>query len=553
MKILRRYWKLILIFLIALLLRTFALSEIPVGLHGDEASIGYNAYSLLKTARDQDGHFLPLAFDQFGNFRAAGYHYIDIPFIAILGLNALSVRLPAAIFGALTVVVLYYFVLELFGNKKTAYLSSFLLAILPWHINLSRASSEAIISTFFAVLGMTFLLKGLKNKLPQIHFFLFGLLAFAVSIFFYHASAFFIPVFLPFLFLLSPWIKNKKTTALLICLAVIGISLLFLTIGGGKGRASQVSILSIPGGTTELKRQTDEEGTQNPLLTRFYHNKFYFYGRLFLSSYTQHFSGTFLFVDTGLPIRYKIPWTGNVYLIEAPFILLGFAFLLSEGLKNRQYFLLIPIVWLFIGAMPAGLTWEDIPNLVRSNFMAEALVMIAAFGFYQSIKLVNGKTRIVIALICALILIQNFAIFLNNYFYHTKIHEPWHRSASEPDLIYSLNGFAKNGQKIIMTTQNNNSFIFYLFYNKFDPATFQKLGSPHEKDGLKFKNITYTYSDCPLSPVAGNSDTNATGNIGDIFVDLASCTLPKNAQLLKVVRTPDGTPSFIIVKEGPPL
>ncbi len=105
---------LVLIFLIGLFLRVYKLAEIPVGLHGDEASIGYNAYSLLNTAKDQDGNFLPFSFDQFGNFRAAGYQYIDIPFIALFGLNALAVRLPAALFGSLTIIVFYFFLKEFF-------------------------------------------------------------------------------------------------------------------------------------------------------------------------------------------------------------------------------------------------------------------------------------------------------------------------------------------------------------------------------------------------------------------------------------------------------
>lgn len=150
----KKHLLIIIIFFIALFLRTYALSSIPVGLHGDEVSIGYNAYSLLKTARDQDGNFLPLSFDQFGNFRAPGYQYIAVPFIALLDLNALSVRLPAAIFGSLTILVFYLFLVELFRNKNIALIGSFLLAILPWHINISRGTSEAVISSFFVLLGI---------------------------------------------------------------------------------------------------------------------------------------------------------------------------------------------------------------------------------------------------------------------------------------------------------------------------------------------------------------------------------------------------------------
>ncbi|MCL4360317.1 hypothetical protein M1555_03640 [Patescibacteria group bacterium] len=60
------------IILAGLAVRFFNLAGMPVGLHGDEVSIGYNAYSLLKTGRDQNGNFLPLAIDQFGDWRPAG-------------------------------------------------------------------------------------------------------------------------------------------------------------------------------------------------------------------------------------------------------------------------------------------------------------------------------------------------------------------------------------------------------------------------------------------------------------------------------------------------
>lgn len=229
----------IIIFLIGLFLRTYALSSIPVGLHGDEVSIGYNAYSLLKTARDQDGNFLPLSFDQFGNFRAAGYQYVAVPFVALLDLNALSVRLPAAIFGSLTIIVLYFFLAELFQNETISLIGSFLLAILPWHINISRATSEAVISTFFVLLGMHILYKALQKKNFSFTLFLFSFLSLFTSFFFYHASGFFVPAFLPFFFLFSflifPLSKEKIIGSVCLYVALVLGLVFFLTVGSGGG------------------------------------------------------------------------------------------------------------------------------------------------------------------------------------------------------------------------------------------------------------------------------------------------------------------------------
>lgn len=538
------------IVLLASILRFYSLGTIPVGLHGDEASIGYNAYSLLKTAKDQDGNFLPLAFDQFGNFRAAGYHYIDVPFVALFGLNALAVRIPAALFGSLTVIVFYLLLLKLFENKTIALLGSFLLAILPWHINLSRASSEGIVSSFFVLLGVYILYTGIKQKTFSLKIFSLSLLSLMTSFFFYHAASPFVMIFLPFLFLLgfltySPT-KVKIIGSIILYIALVFGLFFFLTVGKGTGRASQVSLLNIPGGTKEVKQSMDEDGTQNPLLTRFFHNKLYFYSRLFVTFYSQHISGDFLFVNNGSPVRYKMPWTGNLYLIQMPFLILGFAILLSEGIKGKKYLYLIPVVWLLAGAIPAALTWEDLPNVLRSNLMIPALMMMVTLGFYEAIQITKSDVRKILMIICAVILFQNMMLFLHNYFYHAKIHEPWYRSAAEEEVVFTAAALSKQYKEVVMTTERNNNFIFHLFYLKFDPATFQKMGSPKEAHNLQFGKLLFKYGPCPIREYPLEKVDIIKERA---FIVMSSeCEIPEQMEVTKTINTPDGSAAFRVIR-----
>src|SRR4030042_6821920 len=90
---------LILISLVALVLRLWKLGSIPPSLNWDEAAFGYNAYSILKTARDEYGNFLPLA---------PIYVYLAVPSVALFGLTEFAVRFPAALFGALSVFLIYF-------------------------------------------------------------------------------------------------------------------------------------------------------------------------------------------------------------------------------------------------------------------------------------------------------------------------------------------------------------------------------------------------------------------------------------------------------------
>ncbi len=373
-----------------------------------------------------------------------------------------------------------------------------------------------------------------------------------ISFFFYHAAGPFVLVFLPFLFLLSFLVyrptKTKIIGSVIVYVLLVFGFILFLTVGSGNGRVSQVSILNIPGGTQELKQSMDEDGTQNPLLTRFFHNKLYFYSRLFSTFYSQHLSGDFLFVNNGAPVRYKLLWIGNLYLIQAPFLIVGLAILLSEGIKGGKYLYSIPLLWLLIGALPAALTWEDLPNVVRANLMIPALVMIVAFGIAETLQLVHGRVKIILLIICAVFLFQNIAVFLHNYFYHSKIHEPWFRSAAEEDVVFTAAALSKQYKEVIMTTERNNNLIFHLFYLKFDPATFQNMGSPKEIDNLRFGSLVFKYNPCPvlqypLEPV-------------DVFknkvfiVTSDECKIPQTMEVIKTIHTPDGSPAFHVIKRS---
>ncbi len=535
-------------------LRFYNLDTIPPGIHGDEASIGYNAYSLLKTLRDQEGNFLPLAIDQFGDFRPAGYHYITIPFIALFDLNEIGIRFPSALFGTASILVFYFLITELFRNKSIGLLGGFLLTISPWHIVISRATSEGIVAGFFIILGMYLYLHFIRSKTNYFTL-LLSIISFIVSYLFYHSARLFVPLFIVSVIpLIFATFERKKWKTLIVPTFIFFFSLtisllIILSMSQGTARPTSISIFNIPGGTALLKHQMDQDGVQNPLITRFFHNKLYFYSRLFANSYFQHFSGDFLYVDNGLPMRYRMPWTGNFYIIEGFFFLIGFAVLVAEGLKNKKYYYLIPVFWLFLGPVPSGLTWEDIPNVQRASLMIYAMHMIAAFGVFEFFKLFHNKKRLFVIFFISCLLFQNFAYFAHNYYYHSRINEPWHRSAAERELIFTISLLEKRYKKIIMTTQNNNNFIFYLLYNKYDPKKFQEQGSPREKDNLQFGKIRYTYSSCPIE---GNPRKNATGNYNVLFVNKNGCTLPLNAHILNTIRTPDGIPAFEVIelKEG---
>ena len=107
---------LILILLLVTVLRFWQLGDYPA-LNADEASIGYDAYSLIQTGKDQHGNPWPISFQSFNDYKPGLLVYLVLPFVKTLGLNVWAVRVPGALAGVGTVLVLYLLVKQLkIGN-----------------------------------------------------------------------------------------------------------------------------------------------------------------------------------------------------------------------------------------------------------------------------------------------------------------------------------------------------------------------------------------------------------------------------------------------------
>ncbi len=109
-------WKIIIPFFvvvfIAVVLRFYQLDKIPPGLIIDEASEGYNAFSLLKTGKDRYGQSYPILFRSFGSFQAPLYTYLTIIPVYLFGNSIFSIHFISAISGLVLITVTFVLLLN---------------------------------------------------------------------------------------------------------------------------------------------------------------------------------------------------------------------------------------------------------------------------------------------------------------------------------------------------------------------------------------------------------------------------------------------------------
>jgi 4-amino-4-deoxy-L-arabinose transferase-like glycosyltransferase len=542
-------WKLLLllIFLLAGFLRVYQLGSVPAGFHADEAAFGYNAYSLLHTMRDEYGKFLPLVLKSFGDYKGALYAYLDIPFIALLGLTPFAERLPSAIFGSLTVLIVYFFAERLLKNRRVAIISSFLFAISPWAINISRATEDVTVALFFTLL-MSLALLQLREKFTKRWFLIAVLSALAAIV----TSAVYriYVVLIPLIFLIISLERTKTffkldKKILTFLLIVLAIGIIYSLIASVT-RFGQISIFSSPQ-TDLLMQEQIREGQFSPvLITRAFHNKIINYSRTILENTGQYFTADYLFLNGGYPQREKIPNTGLFYIWEAPFLLIGIYAILRRKKRNE----ILLLLWWLVLLLPSVITSDEIPNVHRNLVILISMTAIIATGIYEmfNYKVLKNLKILPIIFIAILTLgIYEFLYFGQQYLVYFNVHQPWYRGYAYKQLTLDLNRYYPSYKKIVITKAQSSPYIYLLFYTKYDPQKYQSEGSPRDLDYTGFDKYYFAPQDCPLDGGA-NGKVLAKGRTEYLYIDKGTCAAPINAKVLDVIKWEDGTPAFKVMQ-----
>lgn len=534
------------VFIAAFLLRTIKLSEYPAGFQIDEASLGYNAYSILKTGKSEAGIKLPLYIDTFGDNRPTGYNYVDVPFIAMFGLTVFATRLPGALFGALLVFPVFLISYTFFKNKKAALLSSILVTISPWGIVLSRASAETVIALFFILLGFFLVFHFVRTK--KTWEIITGTILLGLSFFFYHTPRVFVPMyfFIGLLVLTYPFknIKAYKDLSKLIFsflfLCILSFSLIFL-IKGGTGRFTQVNIFGFPETKLVMAEQIREDGTFHaPLITtRIFHNKIINYPLTFITNYFAYFSGDFLFTRGGLPIWYRVDQAGLLLLIECPFILYG----IYLCVKSKNRFAKLPLFWILAAPVTAAITVDDIPNLQRAIVLFPMLEILAALGMVSAVGFFKNSKKIP-AILLGIFILFNFSYFLHQYFVHGEKHRTWYRNNGFAQMMGSVNKNYNNYDKIV-ATKTGGGYPLFLFFSAYDPKIYQSEGSPKDADYKGFGKYIFVPIECPSI----NSSVSLKPGTKVLYVDRGTCPEPLKQSGVKYqnIYREDGSMAFRII------
>lgn len=474
-KFLKSHVLLILIISLAAFLRIYDLTSIPVGFSDDEATFGYNAYSILKTGHDEWARFLPFpAFESFGDWKLAFYLYLVVISEAFLGMTVFATRLPSVIFGIISVFAVYLLTKEIV-NKKTAILATFLVAISPWHIAASRNGFESDLLIFTVTLATYFFIRGVKEK----RFFLPSFVIFALSFYIYRSAWTFVPIFLfSLIFIFRKELQAqriyifKKIIVFLILL--IPLVPVFITFKGQSRFIQESFITGIQniGINNDINQRRGEcQKSINSFICTAIYNKYNFFASKYINNLISNLSPQTYYQDIGSTGYQAFAPRGYFYTFEYILLIAGLiALLRTKGHIGKIY-----ISWILTAAVAPSLT--SVGNPGRLNIIMPVPQIISAIGFfyiYNQIK--NIKLRYLLISILAFIVLASFFRFIADTLTYYPIYTARYQRYGYKELFTFLEGERSKHSQVAISRHSDDAkqYIHYLFFTKYDPAKYQK-------------------------------------------------------------------------------
>lgn len=454
---------LFLLMAVGVFLRLYKLGILPVGLNADEASIGFEALSLLKKGTDRWGIKIPPYFLSFGSGQNTMYAYLSVPFIYLFDLSQASIRYLSAFLGLATLPLVYWFAGHFSKNIYFIWACVIFYLLDPYHFMISRWALEYNILPFFVILTLYLFSVSFEkiqdgNNLRLIDkFAIFASFpSLALIIYTYASALFIVPVFVcvVLVFFKNELLKHKTVFLLSIGLMVFLLLPFILFILKNNILKTELAIeqylpFEIPKMLSNREEVFKGLGANLAIIKK---NIFFI------------FSG---FKETNRFINTTSFFNPHFLLV---FSLVGLIYSLFNFFNTKKIASGIISFWALACFVPF-LFFEM--NLNRSVHLQAVIPVLAIIGLFMVIENIADSLfkKTFIAGILMVLTIQ-YVLFFGEYFLRFPNYDQFITGFGQ--ALTKTNALKKKGEKVAITYNLVFNYLYVCFYEKYSPEQFQK-------------------------------------------------------------------------------
>ncbi|MCL4417826.1 MAG: hypothetical protein M1365_14240, partial [Actinobacteria bacterium] len=201
------------------------------------------------------------------------------------------------------------------------------------------------------------------------------------------------------------------------------------------------------------------------------HNKITYIAFYFSRNYLSHFTPQFLFISGAPHKQHHVQNMGELYLFQAPFLLLGLFALFK--LKNRFKGLLV--AWVLLAFIPVSVTNDSIPHALRTLIAVPFYQLISGLGFVFSLKWfkkISLPIKIFSIVTALIIVLISIIYYLYQYYqvYPMAYSRDWQYGYKQ--VIDYISKHKDQYDQIVFTRHYGEPHMFTLFYLGYDPAKY---------------------------------------------------------------------------------
>ncbi len=313
------------ILIIAAFLRFYQLTDLPAGLHQDEANIGYEAYNIGTYGVDRNGYPYPIYPITYGSGGGSVLMiYANVITGKLFGYTPAVLRGTTAAFGAASIYLFYLLIKKIRGTKAALFGAAFL-SVCPWHLMSSRWSLDSNQTPFWYLLAMLLFAYAVTAQKRQTILYLCSAAVFSLCLYSYGAANVVIP--LQLILLCIYFIRRGRLTIK----QMVGSAITFFVVLLPLAIFYVINFLDLPAIYGPF--------FSIPKLTASRSSMFLLPGDGFLSGLWRNFKYLLLTMTIGSSeeqICNMIPGYGALFTVSIPVTLLGFLLLTRQFLRDAK-------------------------------------------------------------------------------------------------------------------------------------------------------------------------------------------------------------------------